>query len=243
MIRTLLDIQNVHVLSGDGQTVDFRRVRCPVHGGTVTFEQCLSCAESGGSAGGPPGRIEYASCRHAGAGAEARREDSGPVMDHTPVSAVMTSDVFAVRADVSLEALTDVLLERGIGGAPVVDEEGRPVGVVSKTDLLDRRFVAGDTGEASARGWQASRGHYRVQPGPGIHVEPLPYDSVADAMTRAATTLPENAPVARAAATMVTQGIHRVLIVSDDGRLSGIVTASDIMRWIARRARSLPAKA
>ncbi len=170
-------------------------------------------------------------------------EDAGGVMDHTPVSAVMTSDVFAVRADVSLEALTDVLLQRGIGGAPVVDEEGRPVGVVSKTDLLDQRFVTGDTGEAMARGRQVSRGHYRVQLGPGVHAEALPYDSVADAMTRAAITLTENDPVARAAAIMVTQGIHRVLVVSDDGKLSGIVTGSDIMRWVAQRARHLPSEA
>lgn len=243
VIPTLLEIRNLHVLSGDGQTADFRRVGCPVHARTVMLEQCLSCPESGGVARDAAGRIEYASCRHMGAGAEARREDAGGVMDRTPVSAVMTSDVFAVRADVSLEALTDVLLERGIGGAPVVDEEGRPVGVVSKTDLLDQRFVTGDTGEAMARGRQVSRGHYRVQLGPGVHAEALPYDSVADAMTRAAITLSENDPVARAAAIMVTQGIHRVLVVSDDGKLSGIVTGSDIMRWVAQRARHLPSEA
>lgn len=125
----------------------------------------------------------------------------------------------------------------------MVDEEGRPVGVVSKTDLLDQRFVTGDTGEAMARGRQVSRGHYRVQLGPGVHAEALPYDSVADAMTRAAITLTENDPVARAAAIMVTQGIHRVLVVSDDGKLSGIVTGSDIMRWVAQRARHLPSEA
>lgn len=143
----------------------------------------------------------------------------------------------------SLEALTDVFLERGFGGAPVVDENAQPIGVVSKTDLLDQRFVAGDTGEAVARGWEASRGHQRVQLGPGIHVEQVPYDTVADAMTRAAITLPEDAPVAQAAAIMVRQGIHRVLVVSEDGKLTGIVTGSDIMRWVARRARTLPAGA
>lgn len=243
MIRTLLDIQKLHVLSGDGQIAEQLRVRCPIQARTVTFEQCLSCSESGGIARDATGRIEYASCRQAGAGAEARRDAPGAVMNHTPVSAVMTTDVFAVRPDVSLEALMDVLLERGIGGAPVVDEEGRPVGVVSKTDLLDQRFVAGDTGEAMARGRQVSRGQFRVELGPGVHAEALPYDSVADAMTRAAITLPENAPVAYAAAIMVRQGVHRVLVVADDGKLSGIVTSSDIVRWVARRARSLPARA
>jgi CBS domain-containing protein len=188
-------------------------------------------------------RIEYASCRHAGAGAEARRENTRAAADETPVSAVMTTDVFAVRPDVSLEALMGLFLERGFGGVPVVDEEGRPVGVVSKTDLLEQRFVAGDTGEATARGWQASRGHYRVQLGPGVHAEQLARESVAEAMTRAALTVPENAPVAQAAALMAARGIHRVLVVSADGRLSGIVTSSDVMRWIAERAGRLQPEA
>lgn len=243
MIRTLLDIQKLHVLSGDGQIADLSRVRCPIQARTVTFEQCLSCPESGGIARDATGHIEYASCRRAGAGAEARRDAPGAAMNHTPVSAVMTTDVFAVRPDVSLEALMDVFLERGIGGAPVVDEEGRPVGVVSKTDLLEQRFVAGDTGEAMAPGRHVSRGQFRVELGPGVHAEALPYDSVANAMTRAAITLPENAPVADAAAIMVRQGIHRVLVVADDEKLSGIVTSSDIVRWVARRARSRAAKA
>jgi CBS domain-containing protein len=218
----LLEIQSVHVLSGDGQTVGLRRVRCPVHAATVKLERCLSCPVSGGVARDATGRIEFASCRHASAIAEARRQVR--VTDHTPVSAVMTTDVFAVREDVTLRALGAVLLDRGIGGAPVVDEDGRPIGVVSRTDLLDQRFVAGaEVGRLLAG--------------------PPPSGSVADAMTRAATTVPETASAAEAAAIMVRRGIHRVLVVSDDGRLSGIVTGSDIMRWVMRRARGAPAEA
>jgi CBS domain-containing protein len=225
----LLEIQNVHVLSGGGQTVEIRRVRCPVHAGTVRFERCLCCPVSGGVARDAAGRIEYASCRHDRASAEAGREAG--LADGTPVSAVMTTDVLAVTEDVSLEALTRVLLERGISGAPVVDDEGRPVGVVSRTDLLDQRFVSTATGDASG---EETGGGGR----PGAVQE-----RVSDAMTRAATALPEAAPAEEAAAIMVRHGIHRVLVVSDDGRLSGIVTGSDIMRWIARRARDVAARA
>lgn len=209
----------------------------------VIFEECLSCAESGGAERDAAGRISYASCRHAGAGVEARREESAARADDTPVSAVMTTDVFAVRPDVSLEALGDLMLERGFGGVPVVDDEGRPIGMVSKTDLLDQRFLAGDTGEAMARGFQLRRGRYRAELGRGVHTEAMKYDSVAEAMTRAALTVLEKTPVAQAAALMVTRGIHRVLVVSDDGRLTGIVTSSDVMGWIARRAGQLPARA
>lgn len=241
VIPTLVEIRKVHVLSGNGRTADFARVRCPVHGRTVKLELCLACVESGGMAGGPGATAGYASCRHA-AGAEVRPNGSVGPRDHTPVLDVMTADVLAVRADVSLEALSEVLLERGLGGAPVVDEAGRPIGVVSKTDLVERRQIAGDTGEGLAKGQSASRGRHRVELGPGVHVESLPIDSVADAMTRGSITLPEDAPVARAAALMVTRGVHRVLVVSDDGRLSGILTSSDIVRWVAERAGNLPAR-
>lgn len=233
----LLEIRKLHVLSGDGQTADVRRVLCPARTWTVTLEQCLACQDSGGGVvRDPAARIDYASCNHAG---EARPEGAGDLADRTPMSALMRTQVFAVRPEVSLEAFTELLLDRGIGGAPVVDEDGRPVGVASKTDLLDDRFARGDTGEGIARGRHVDRGHFRVELGPGVHVEPSPYESVGDAMTRAAFTLPEDAPVARAAAIMAERGVHRVLVVAEDGKLSGIVTATDLMRWIAERAGEL----
>jgi CBS domain-containing protein len=56
--------------------------------------------------------------------------------DCTPVSRIMSLNVQCVTEDVSLPALAACLLDGGYSGAPVVDYEGTPVGVVSKTDLL-----------------------------------------------------------------------------------------------------------
>ncbi len=240
MIRTLLEIRRVHVLSGDGETADLHTVRCPAQGRTLTLQACLACTESAGIERNTARRIEYASCRHAGAGLEARREGTLSALEHTPVSDVMTTDVVAVRQDVSTEVLAEVLFERGFGAAPVVDGEGRPIGVVSRTDLLDQRFVAGDTGEAVARGWQVSAGRYRVALGPGVHAETPAAFSVADAMTHAPVCVREGDPVAKAAALMAARGVHRVLVVSEDGRLAGLVASSDIVRWLAERAGLRP---
>jgi len=238
---TLLEIRNLHVVSGDGQTTDVRSVRCPAQGRTKALDQCLACADNGGVAKEQGARNGYVACRHPDAAAAAL--PPGADVDRTPVSAVMSTQVLAVRPDVSLEVLAGLFLEKGLGGAPVVDPEGHPIGVVSRTDLLDERFVAGDTREALARGWQATQGRYRVELGPGIHPEALPYDSVADAMTRGALTLPETAPLGQAAALMAVRGIHRVLVVSEDGRVAGIVTGSDIARWVAQRGGYLRAEA
>jgi CBS domain-containing protein len=146
----------------------------------------------------------------------------------------MTRRVLAVRPDVSLEALTGLFLDRDIGGAPVVDDGGRPIGVVSKTDLLRVQRDSGDTREAVASGRQPSRGQLRVELGPGFHAEALPR-VVAEAMTRAAYTISENAPLTHAAALMAFEGVHRVPVVSEDGRVAGMVTAIDILRWLAQQ--------
>jgi CBS domain-containing protein len=56
----------------------------------------------------------------------------------TLIREIMTPAVLCVTRDLGVVALTRLLLERGISGAPVVDERGHPIGVVSKTDLVGR---------------------------------------------------------------------------------------------------------
>ncbi len=233
----LLEIRTLHVVSGNAESAEFRSLRCPLHERSVSLEECLACAECGGVVAASAGRAEQVSCRWAAAAPVAVR---GP--ERAKVSALMTTQVLAVRPDVSLEALADLLLERGIGGAPVVDEAGRPVGVVSKTDLMREHLMAGDTGEVVTPGWHPRRGHFQVEMERGFHAEPAPA-SVADVMTPAALTLSEDAPVAEAAALMAFEGIHRVPVVAGDGRVAGIVTSLDVLRWLAQQEGYLTAGA
>ncbi len=235
----LLEIRTLHVVSGGGETADFNSVRCPSQERAVSLEHCLSCPESGGAVPASAGRADRVSCRSARPGERSAMPASGSETrtpaDRTPLAAVMTTRVLAVRPDVGLDALAGLLLDCGIGGAPVVDEEGRPIGVVSKTDLVRERLVAGDTGETVAPGWQPSRGHFRVEMRPGFHLEAAAGALVAEVMTPMAFTLSENAPLAQAAALMAFEGVHRVPVVSEDGRVAGIVTGLDVLRWMAQQ--------
>jgi len=47
-----------------------------------------------------------------------------------------------------------------------------------------------------------------------------------------AFTLADHASVAHAAAMMNVEGVHHVPIVADDGRLVGVVSSFDIVRWL-----------
>ena len=51
---------------------------------------------------------------------------------------VMTTDVITVDPDMSVQAVAQLLSERGISGVPVVDAANRLVGIISEGDLLHR---------------------------------------------------------------------------------------------------------
>lgn len=60
--------------------------------------------------------------------------------DHIPVSDIMTRDVVCARPDLGVSALTKLLVDHHIGCVPVVDERGRPRGIVTKLDLVERSW-------------------------------------------------------------------------------------------------------
>jgi predicted transcriptional regulator len=128
--------------------------------------------------------------------------------DRTPISNVMERNVVSVPPDLDLPALSALLLAQGISGAPVVDPEGRPLGVVSKTDLV-RALNAGP--------------------------HPDPRLTVRDVMMPLSFSLTESSSIARAAALMTFEGVHRILIVNMSGAIVGVLSALDILRWVARK--------
>jgi CBS domain-containing protein len=153
--------------------------------------------------------------------------------DRTPVSAVMTSDVICVGPDVTIETLTALLLERGFSGVPVVDQNGHPIGVVSKTDLL--RELSED-GESTVFSPLDTRAKNRMDVlGGGYHVESLTRATVGEVMMPVAFTLSEHAPIAQAAALMAFEGVHRIPVVSAEGEVVGLVSSLDILRWLAEQ--------
>ena len=126
--------------------------------------------------------------------------------DLIPVSEIMSREVACVKADLSVDELEEILIDKGISGTPVVDQLGKPIGIVSKTDLLHRK------GTSSLDGLK-----------------------VKDVMMRTAYCIAENEPIARAAGLMAYEGVHRLPVVGTDGTVIGVVSPLDIMRWLARQ--------
>lgn len=171
-----------------------------------------------------PAQPPVASRRIIGAARDelAQRIDLPP--STTTIAAIMSRVVFCVRPDVSVELLARLLLEHDVSGFPVVDDDGRAIGVITKTDLvrhLHERGIdrAGDASVLAAVG----RGDHADQAA----------TTVGELMMPAVFTLAHGDPVVKAAAVMAAERIHRVPIVDDDGRVCGLVSALDVMRWLA----------
>lgn len=144
---------------------------------------------------------------------------------------VMTTDVVKVPADLTVAELADVFMENEISGAPVVDEDGALVGVVSVFDLA--RQSSGETGvvteqgnpEFYVRGWEEQ---YTVEEFRRLRVQEG-HLTVRDVMTPAAFTVEEDDPISDVARTLVDGHIHRVLVTRGH-EVVGIISSLDLLR-------------
>ena len=235
--RDPLIIRKRTTLGGDSDVSIERTVHCPRQGGTVPVAECLRCdhwERFVRSVGGEPSELF---CDYGGVCVEHLVAVSDPPVEaarpsRVPVSAIMTSDVICVQKDLSVEALTTLFLERGFSGAPVVDENGRPIGLVSKTDLVRERHD--DDGlEEQEPLCVREGGGVEYELGPGFHAVQIARATVADIMMPIVFALPENATIAKASALMVFEGVHRIPVVSSGGQVVGILSSLDILGWLA----------
>lgn len=134
-------------------------------------------------------------------------------MESLRVRDIMTAEVHQLTADATLDEAARFFARHHISGAPVVDQ-GRVVGVISKSDLVDPRigFAAGSRRTVAA-----------VMTNLGISVRP-------------------GDPAMKAVRLMLGEGIHRVLVL-DGGALVGIVTPTDVMRALVRKEQQSEAAA
>jgi CBS domain-containing protein len=119
-----------------------------------------------------------------------------------------------------------LLALRGVSGAPVVDDLGRILGVVSQNDLI-RHVSTPTTVEAS--------GHFHTDVDEYRDLGQLPADHsdtpVTEVMSSRVYTVSREASAAVAANIMRERRIHR-LLVTEKGRLVGVVTTLDLMRVV-----------
>lgn len=148
------------------------------------------------------------------------------------VSVVMSRRVKTVRPDTNLDVAMDLMMSKDISHLPVTDQEGNLVGIISKTDMVRRFFMDGDT-EVTDLNITGKNG-VKYSPGPGFHEDKAIGRVVSDVMSKVVRTVAHDASLVEAATSMAKHRIHGLPVVSQKA-LVGFVSTFDIVGWIASR--------
>jgi CBS-domain-containing membrane protein len=158
------------------------------------------------------------------------RTASKPLLSLTAAD-LMTTTVVAIPQAMSLRGAAHLFGQSHISGAPVVNDEGRCIGVLSATDFVSWA----DKGEAAARRRQPATG-YPHSEWQLIEPELLPHEEVSEYMTADPVIVPPGTSIGELARKMTDAHIHRVIVVDSHGRPVGIVSSTDILAALARAA-------
>jgi predicted transcriptional regulator len=117
---------------------------------------------------------------------------------------IMTESVLTLAKDTPLTEAATTLANMGVSGAPVCDENGRVIGVFSKSDIVSKLGDGTPPGALTVGSIMTDR-VFSVRPGD---------------------------PLKTAVWLMVFESVHRLMVVGDDGKLAGILTPMDVLKAI-----------
>lgn len=129
------------------------------------------------------------------------------------VSEYMDTDIKMLRPDQEILEAVSFLLANRVTGAPVVDDSGAVVGIITEKDCL-RLLAEGDNAER-------------------------PEGKVKDFMTTQVRIVPSNMNIYFVAGMFLNDVVRRFPVV-DDGKLVGVITRFDILRAIEQHLSDAP---
>jgi CBS-domain-containing membrane protein len=130
-------------------------------------------------------------------------------LDAVCAADLMTPNPMSLRAEATVAEAIAWLTEKGFSAAPVIDESGQPLGVVSRTDILiheRERLRAAVTSEDRA--------------------------TVRDIMTPAVFSVAQRDPVEQVVEQLLILNVHQLYVVDAHHHLIGVISAHDVLRHL-----------
>lgn len=157
------------------------------------------------------------------------------MLEAATAAELMMPNPLSIRDSVVVREAVAFLTDKGISAAPVIDEAGRPMGVVSRADIMvhDRECPA-----------HVKRpDYYEIEAGrlpKGFQVEDVDRTPVRDIMTPVVFSVKPDAPARAVVEEMLNLKVHRLFVVDEGGVLVGVISALDVLRHLLPKEK--PAK-
>jgi CBS domain-containing protein len=129
-------------------------------------------------------------------------------LDAVRAADLMTPNPLSIRAEVTVPEAVAWLTEKGFSAAPVIDESGRPIGVVSRADILVHE-------------------RERLRTATLLLADDA---IVVDIMTPAVFSVTSQTPVEQVVEQLLTLNVHQLYVVDEDQFLIGVISAHDVLR-------------
>jgi CBS domain-containing protein len=137
---------------------------------------------------------------------------------------LMSDNPISLREDADIQEAVALMTRRGYSAAPVINDSGRAVGVVSVTDILIHdRESAVRTPRLEVIAGGDDRAAVAVVSGA----------TVGDIMTPTVFTIRRDTNTAAVVQTMLDFQVHHVFVTDDDGTLIGVISGRNILQKLA----------
>jgi CBS domain-containing protein len=148
---------------------------------------------------------------------------------------LMTSNPVSIPERALVGEVIALLTDRGFSAAPVIDDAGHPVGVVSRTDIVihDRHKVGGWDAAADYYDHERVPRHHEEEVPEGFHVEDVDRTTVREIMTPVVFCVAPDASAGEVVEQMLGLNVHRLFVVDGQGVLLGVISALDILRHLS----------
>ena len=141
---------------------------------------------------------------------------------------IMTKEVITVKPETTIEELARLLMKRQISGAPVVDDKGKIVGIVTENDLISKNSRLHIPTILRLFDAYIPLGTSKME----SDIRKMAASTVEDICTKEIITVDEEASVEYIATIMTEKRIH-ILPVVREGKLVGIIGKKDMIKGIA----------
>lgn len=144
---------------------------------------------------------------------------------------IMTKEVITVSSDLAVEKLAEIFWENRISGAPVVDDSGTVIAVVTENDLIDQnKKVHIPTMISILDSVIMLEKADKIEK----EIRKMTGTTVKDICSGTLVSVQSETPLDEVATIMAEKQVH-TLPVLDDGILKGVVGKSDIVRTMAKK--------
>jgi CBS domain-containing protein len=151
---------------------------------------------------------------------------------------LMTANPLSIREEATVTEAIRFLSDRGISAAPVIGVGGRPVGVVSQTDIIVHERERNEPGCSAPPFFHDMDLTAPAKEGPRTGEVPPALDpmKVRDIMTPTVFSVSLETPANQVVDYLVGLNVHRLFVVNKQGVLVGVISALDALRRLQQRA-------